>query len=188
MRKGEIGALAVMVVILLLSGCGGLTASLLGDQSSEPARQAAVLPVRLGSDLSGLATLPLMNWRPFSSNNLQVTIDLPPAWEVKEQKNGVAFTSPEGTVTQLVLVGKSDLSGSGMLYDNDLPGVRCSTATNAHGVTVRACFDELAESCTASFLLGSPEGETRIFSLLAGSRSNIRIFEAMLASIRPLGS
>jgi hypothetical protein len=185
-RKRRTWALAVLVATLVLSGCGGPTSSLLGDASSNLGGQGTALPLLFSGVTGGLPALPLADWKPFASKNLQVTINHPPDWSVKEQANGISFTSPEGTLIQLLLVGKGDLSSNGLVYDNDLPDTRCSSATNTHGVTIRLCLDALAESRTANFILKPPDGPARIFSLLTGSRGNVQVFDAMIASIRPL--
>jgi hypothetical protein len=186
LRRGRVWASAILVVILLLAGCSGSTSSLLGGPSSGLGGEVTSVPLRFSSELRGLPTSSPATWKPFSSNNLQVMISHPVDWSVKEQQNSIAFTSPDGAVTQLVLIGKSDVSSNGLIYDNDLPDTDCSVATNAHGVTIRACHDKRAESCTASFILQSRDSQARIFSLLTGSRSNMQVFEAMLASIRSL--
>lgn len=186
MKRAQLWVLAVPIIALLfLVGCSGSTSSLIGDSSSSLSARQLSVPMQPSDDLRGLPAPSLSDWRSFSSSHLRVAINHPMDWSVKEQSNSIDFTSPDGIVTQLKLIGKGDLSPNGLIYGNDLPDARCSTATNAHGVTVRACFDELAESRTASFIIQYLEGPARIFSLLTGTRGSVRVFDAMIASIRP---
>ena len=187
MRPEHAWALAVTIFLLLAAGCSGSTSSLVGNPSDGSAGHIISPPSRFSDDLRGLPVPSLSDWRPFTSTHLRVVINHPIDWSVKEQSNSIDFTSPDGIVTQLKLIGRGDLSPNGLIYDNDLPDTRCSTATNAYGIAVRACFDELAGSRTASFIVQYPEGQASVFSLLTGTRGSVRVFDAMLASIRPLG-
>jgi hypothetical protein len=175
MKREQFWILAVPIFVVLLTACSGSTSSLVGDSSSASGRFSSVT-LRFSDELRGLPTPLPADWKPFSSDNLQVTINHPVGWAVKEQRNSIAFTSPDGIITQLTLIGRGDLSSRGLIYDNDLPDTRCSTDTNAHGVTVRMCLDKLAESRNASFVLKSSDGQANVFSLLTGNRGSLQVF------------
>ena len=183
MEKETIWFWVILVAGLFLAGCGGSPSSLIRDSSAILPGQVIGLPSAASGDADALPSL--ADWKAFVSKNLQVEISHPPDWSVRERPKGVAFTSPDGRLIQLTLVGTGDLSSEGLIHDDQLPDARCSSGTNTHGVTVRVCFDALAGSRTASFILKPAGGPARIFSLLTDSRSNIRVFDAMIASIRP---
>ncbi len=190
MRRARIGMLPITILMFfLVSACAGTPSPLLVQEPhSAPAGQSLSMPLNYTDELRGLPNPVLSDWTPFNSSELQLAINHPVDWSVKEQRNSVVFTSPDGLLTQLTLMGKGNLSPEGLIYDDDLPDARCSTDTNAHGITVRICIDRSAESRVASFIMNAPDGEARLFSLLTGNRGSLQVFEGMVASIRPFGS
>jgi hypothetical protein len=116
---------------------------------------------------------------------LQVALDYPPDWSVREQAAGVSFTSPQGAEILLTPVETGGLSPEDYLTETQLPNTRCTSDTNAHGVAGRVCFDTISFSYTA-FLILKPAGDAeRLLSLSTRSRESLQVFNTMIASARP---
>ena len=126
-------------------------------------------------------------YQTFVSSRLGVAVDYPEGWTASEQPSGATFKSPEGMPVHLMPIEQEtagDQPGNDM--PEWLPNTRCSTSTNAHGITALVCLDTISRTYTAGFAVKPPgEGASRRFSLSAGLRVGHAIFSAMLASIRP---
>jgi len=124
-------------------------------------------------------------WKTYVSTKLQIAIDYPPDWSVRENTANVTFVSPQGAMIQLVPVETSGLSPEGWLNRDLLPNTRCSQRTNEHGLTVQICLDTLSFTRTANFVIGS-SGTTRLLTLMTiGKGSDAAIFNAMVDSLKP---
>ena len=149
---------------------------------SEPATSAP------GASTGGTAATPtissLVGWKTFVSANLVVAVDYPPDWSVSEQAVGVTFASPHGAMIQLTLIDTGGLSPEDFLSENPLPNTRCSSSTNTYGVTARTCFDTVSFSYVADLVVKPPFGSTRLLSLAMHGRDGLRVFNAMIASVR----
>ena len=123
----------------------------------------------------------------FVSSKLGMAVDYPEGWTAAEQPSGATFKSPEGMLVQLTRIepqASGDEPGDDM--PERLPNTRCSTSTNAHGISALVCLDTISRTYSAEFALKPPDGTaSRRFSLAAGLRVGYPIFSAMLASIRP---
>ena len=124
----------------------------------------------------------------FISSIWQVAVDYPPDWSVREDAAGVVFRSPQGAMILLASVETGGLSPEDFLSERQLPNTRCSSSTNAYGVTARVCFDTIASSYDASIVLKSAAGGARLLSWSTRTRlqSDLQVFNAMVASVRPL--
>jgi hypothetical protein len=116
---------------------------------------------------------------------LQVALDYPPDWSVREQAAGVTFTSPQGVEILLAPVDTGGIAPQDYLDETLLPNMRCTSDTNAHGVAVRICLDTISFSYTASLTLKASGGAGRLLSLSTRARANPQVFNTMTASARP---
>jgi hypothetical protein len=127
-------------------------------------------------------------WKTYTSTNLQVAVDYPPDWSVREAATGATFTSPQGLQIQLAQINTGKLSPEDYVINNeqDLPNTRCTSSTNAYGVKARVCLDTIAFSYAASLIVKSPDGTTRLLSLAMGGKArDPQVLNAMAASVRP---
>lgn len=126
-------------------------------------------------------------WNTFRSTTWHVALDYPPGWSVTEQaaQATVTFSLAHGATIQLSLIDTGDLSPEHFLGENRLPHTRCSSSTNAYGVTVRTCFDTLAGSYHAYVVLQPSQGTARLLALTMLKRGDRHVFQAMIASVRP---
>jgi hypothetical protein len=155
------------VVLALPAGWGGTSPG----QAKGPARPA--------KDEAGQVT--------FVSRILGVALDHPSDWTVGEQASEASFTSPQGVtirLAQIATVNSPDaVAGSDDASLERLPNVRCSSLTNAQGVEFRTCLDTISRSYSSDFTLGTGSAARR-FSLSMARRLDLRIFNAMVASVR----
>ncbi len=155
---------------------------------SHPARPT-LAPGQSGAPKAGAETDQIERTT-FVSRELGISFERPADWTVGAQPSGVTLTSPQGVAIQLLLVATGESAAAGeagsddLASDRRLPNTRCSAATNAHGVEIRTCFDTISRSYTGDFTLGS-EGSARRFSLWMARRLDVRVFKAVLASVRP---
>ena len=77
------------------------------------------------------------------------------------------------------------LSAEDFWQEHWLPHTRCSACTNAYGIAARVCFDTLAGSYTADFVVKASHGPAQLWSLAMPSRSDLAMCNAMLALVRP---
>ena len=148
---------------------------------------------QMGGQLAGLSQrvrpgvqeVPEGGWKTFVSATLSVTVDYPPDWSVREEATGVTFTSAQGATIHLDRIETGVLSAEDFLHEHWLPHTRCSARTNAYGIAARVCFDTLAGSYTADFVVKTPHGPAQLLSLAMPSRGDLAMFNAMLASVRP---
>ena len=127
MEKETIWVWVILVAGLFLACCGGSPSSLVRDSSAILPGQVIGLPSAASGDADAL--LALADWKAFVSKNLQVEISHPPDWSVRERPKGVAFTSPDGRLIQLTLVG------SAMSDPVPMSGVPQLAITTPSGVT-----------------------------------------------------
>jgi hypothetical protein len=153
----------------------------------------AVQQRQMGGQLAGLSQrvrtgvqeVPEGGWKTFVSATLPVTVDYPPDWSVREEATGVTFTSAQGATIHLMRIETGALSAEDFWQEHWLPHTRCSARTNAYGVAARVCFDTLAGSYTADFVVKASHGPARLLSLAMPSRGDLAMFNAMLASVCP---
>ena len=147
----------------------------------------------MGDQLAGLSrrvrtgaqAVPEGAWKTFVSATLPVTVDYPPDWSVREEATGVTFTSAQGATIHLMRIETGVLSAEDLWHEHWLPHTRCSARTNAYGVAAHVCFDTLAGSSTADFVVKASRGPARLLSLATPDRGDLAMFNAMLASVRP---
>ena len=148
---------------------------------------------QMGGQLAGLSQrartgaqeVPEGGWKTFVSPTLPVTVDYPPDWSVREEATGVTFTSARGATIHLMRIETGVLSAEDFWHEHWLPHTRCSTRTNAHDIVARVCFDTLASSYAADFVVKSAHGPAQLLSLAMPSHGDLAMFNAMLASVRP---
>ena len=134
---------------------------------------------------TGVQEVPEGGWKTFVSATLPVTVDYPPDWSVREEATGVTFTSAQGATMHLDRIETGVLSAEDFLHEHWLPHTRCSARTNAYGIAARVCYDTLASSYTADFVVKTSHGPAQLWSLAMPSRGDLAMFNAMLASVRP---
>lgn len=78
------------------------------------------------------------------------------------------------------------LSTEDFWHEHWLPHMRCTARTNAYGIAARICFDTLAGSYTADFVVKASHGPAPLWSLAMPSRGDLAMFNAVLPSVRPL--
>ncbi len=144
--------------------------------------------VPTGSTAAAAATpLSTNGWKTYTNTNWHVAIDYPPDWSTRENAAGVTFIAPRGAAIQLAPLAAGGLSPGGLMTNEDLPNTRCRSQTNRHGITARLCFDTLAFSTNAEFIMRASNGPEQLLSLSMARRTgDAQVFDAMLASIRPL--
>ena len=123
-------------------------------------------------------------WQTFVSARWHVAVAYAPTWSVDERPEGVSFNSPPDGLVQLAPVATGALSPEEYLSQEDLPNMRCSTSANASGLAVRVCFDSVAGSHTAEFIMTSPGGQQDLLTLAMAKRGDLPVFNAMVASLR----
>jgi hypothetical protein len=147
-----------------------------GSQNNRPGQAKG--PTGPAKDEAGQVT--------FASRTLGVALDHPSDWTVAEQASEATFTSPQGVTIRLALATAGSTGGVAASDDASLerlPNVRCSSVTNAQGVEFRTCLDTIARSYTSEFILGSGSSARRV-SLSMARRLDLRVFNAMVASVR----
>jgi hypothetical protein len=198
--------LVLVVILLFIAGCAPVTAVILSTPtpavSSTPTLPAAratpipsqqeptklPVPTESATPLPGLNVVPRNSWSTFTSAKWQVVVDYPPDWSVQEGTAGVVFSSSQGVTIFLAPVETGGLSPDQFLSERQLPNTRCSSSTNAYGVTARVCFDTIAFSYDASIVLKSSSGGARLLSLSTRARppGDVQVFNVMVASMRSL--
>ena len=149
---------------------------------------------QMGGQLAGLSrgvrtgvhALPEGGWKTLMSTTLPVMVDYPPDWSAREEATGVTFTSAQGATIHLMRIESGVLSAEDFWQEHWLPHTRCSARTNAYGVAARVGFDTLAGSSTADFVVKASHGPAQLLSLAMRSRGDLAMFNAMLASVRPV--
>jgi hypothetical protein len=96
----------------------------------------------------------------------------------------VIFTPAQGASIQLAPVDPGGLPPEDYLNQQQLPNTRCSTTTNAYGLSVRDCLDTLSGSHSAYLILTSAQGPARLVVLTALRRADLQVFQAMIESVR----
>lgn len=148
---------------------------------------------QMGGQLAGLSwrvrigvhALPEGGWKTLMSTTLPVTVDYPPDWSAREEATGVTFTLAQGATIHLMRIETGVLSAEDFWQEHWLPHTRCSAHTNAYGIAARVCFDTLAGSHTADFVVKAPHAPAQLLSLAMRSGGDLAMFHAMLASVRP---
>jgi hypothetical protein len=148
---------------------------------------------QVGGQLAGLSRrvrtdvqeVPEGGWKTFVSATLPVAMDYPPDWSVRQEATGVTFTSAQGATIHLNRIETGVLSAEDFWHEHWLPHARCSARTNAYGIAARVCFDTLAGSYTADFVVNASHGPAQLLSLAMPNRGDLAMFNAMLASVRP---
>jgi hypothetical protein len=124
-------------------------------------------------------------WKAYANTQLHVALDYPAAWSVHEETTGITFSSPQGPTIQLARVDTGGLSPEDYMSENLLPNTRCSSPANEHGLTIQVCLDTLSLTRVATFIINS-SGTPQLLSLVAGRRSDLAVFNTMVASLRAL--
>ncbi|MDE3091122.1 MAG: hypothetical protein KGJ80_17240 [Chloroflexota bacterium] len=157
--------------------------------TSNPTLRAAINPGATVAAPTQLKVLPFtpsdLGSKTYSSANLNVAINYPADWVAREAGTSVSFTSPQGALIQLSIVETGALSPQDFMNENQIPNTRCSLSTSTHGVRGRTCFDTIAFSYDAEFILKSAGGLERLLSLSTRDRAALPVFTAMVASVRP---
>jgi hypothetical protein len=151
-------------------------------QQRQMGGQLAGLPERLRT---GVQEVPEGGWKTFVGATVPVTVDYPLDWSVREEATGVTFTSTRGATIHLMRIETGVLSAEDFWREHWLPHTRCSTRTNAYGIAARVCYDTLASSYAADFVVKTSHGPAQLLSLAMPSHGDLAIFNAMLASVRP---
>jgi hypothetical protein len=134
---------------------------------------------------TGVQEVPEGGWKTFVSATLPVTVDYAPNWSVREEATGVTFTSARGATIHLMRIETGVLSAEDFWHEHWLPHTRCSARTNQYGIAARVCYDTLASSYTADFVVKTSQGPAQLLSLAMHGRGDLAMFNAMLASVRP---
>jgi hypothetical protein len=160
------------------TGAAATTAGAAATQTT-PATPNNQAPNLIETQPSSLATA---GWGQYVSTNMQIAIAYPPDWSVTENNGEVIFTSPGGATIRLDQVQAGGMSPQDFLNQDQLPNTRCSSGENPDSVQYRSCFDTVAFSTTAYLVINSPQGSPRFFTLSAFARSDLGVFDTMLAS------
>jgi hypothetical protein len=159
--------ISAAIVFALPAGWGGTSP----EQAKGPAGPA--------KDVAGQVT--------FVSRILGVTLDHPFDWRVAEHASEASFTSPQGVTIRLAQIATANSPDAVAASDDAslerLPNVRCFSLTNAQGVEFRTCLDMISRSYSSDFTVGTG-GSARRFSLSMARRLDLRVFNAMVASVR----
>jgi hypothetical protein len=155
-----------------------------GDAAQQ--RQMGSQPAGLSQRIrTGVQEAPDGGWKTFVSPTLPVTVDYPPNWSVREETTGVTFTSARGATIQLMRIETGVLSAEDFWREHWLPHTRCSARTNAYGIAARVCYDTLASSYTADFVVKTSHKPAQLLSLSMPGHGDLAMFNTMLASVRP---
>ena len=125
---------------------------------------------------TGVQEVPEGGWKTFVSATLSVTVDYPPDWSVREEATGVTFNSARGATIHLNRIETGVLSAEDFWHEHWLPHTRCSARTNAYSIAARVCFDTLAGSYTANFVVQTSQRPAQLLSLAMPSRGDLAIF------------
>ncbi|MEP7199366.1 MAG: hypothetical protein ABI874_06065 [Chloroflexota bacterium] len=96
----------------------------------------------------------------------------------------MAFTAPNGVVTNLTRVDTGGVEPNEFINETLLPNTRCLPSGNAHGLAVRMCTDTIAFAQIANIVVKSADGATQLLALTTRSRGDVVIFRAMVESVR----
>jgi hypothetical protein len=119
------------------------------------------------------------NWQTFTSSALGIAVDYPLDWSVAEETDGTIFTSPQSTTITLQAVNAIRDSN-----ETRIGNQRCTSRTNAYGLTADVCVDSASFIYTAKFTLQAADGSTRWLTLSTKSRTTGDVFEGMFNSLR----
>jgi hypothetical protein len=144
-------------------------------------------PPKIDAGVASPTALSPGGWKTYVNANWHVAVDYPPDWSARENATMVTFTAPTGAAIQLAPVGTGALSPEDFINNQDLPNTRCTSKANAHGINARVCFDTIAFSTDAEFIMRASNGPERLLSLSMGRRTgDPQVFDSMLASVRSL--
>jgi uncharacterized membrane protein len=119
-------------------------------------------------------------WQTFASPTLGIALEYPPAWSVKEDNEGITFTSPQGDAIALSPIGVNN-------NDETMIGNQhCTSRTNAYNLTADICVETISFSYSAKFTLASSGGSTRQLTMKTITRGTTRVFDAMFNSLHLL--
>jgi hypothetical protein len=134
------------------------------------------------SPTAGPTATPQEGWRTYTSNLLQIAVDYPTGWQIREDASGVTFTSPQGSSITLMQVQTADQSPQDYLNNTDLPNTRCTKGANQHGFSPQVCFDTISGSTMANFIIGN--GASKLAALVMGRNGDKPVFDHMVMSLR----
>jgi hypothetical protein len=151
------------------------------------ATPATNTPQKIDAGVASPTALSTGGWKTYVNTSWHVAVDYPPDWSAREDVTAVTFVSPHNAVIQLTLMQTGGRSPEGLMTNDDLPNTRCSSETNPHRIAARVCFDTIAFSTDAEFIMRASNGPERLLSLSMGRRTgDPQVFDSMLASVRSL--
>lgn len=177
----------VAVLLPTLVACSMIPLSMTtGVSATRVVRPTAIVLVPLQGQPTASARVPSptplsgTGWKTFSESQWGVAVDYPPSWSVVKRNDGATFTSLQNTTIVLTLVSPG--------VKNDeirIPNQRCSTRTNAHGLTARLCVQTVSFSYSAQFTLKLANGTEQGLTLTTLTRTTADVFQTMFDSVRP---
>ena len=174
-----------------VTGAPTLAPSLTPEQATAAPTTTPVTPTGASPNASTASILPTpaltTGWETYTNARWHVALDYPPDWSVHETSTEVTFASPRAQSVQLALISSGNLSPEDLLNNNDLPNTRCTSQTNTHGLTASVCFDTIAFSMIAQFIVKPANGPEQLLALSTSRRTgDLQVFAAILASTRPI--
>jgi len=118
------------------------------------------------------------------NTKLQIALDYPSDWLVRETETGASFTSPQGGVIDLMEANTNNEPPESFLNEMDMPNTRCTNSTNPYKLSVRRCLDTIAFNYNAFIILKLPGNRTRLVALTTRAKGINPVFDAMNASAR----
>ena len=200
MKFRFVGVLFVLMMILVLSGCSGAAVAKGGTTQPATTATMSMSASQVASSTPATTETPVLSptpspkmtvpadWNQFTSKSLQVSLNYPGNWNVKETKSQVDLSSPQGVMVLLAPVATGELTAEQYLNQNQLPNTRCTPSTNPHGLNVITCFDTIARNYTAYVVVKTASGTTELLSLSLNQISEIQTFETIIASLQPTNS
>ena len=128
----------------------------------------------MAQPVQGGPGMPAQGWQTYISSSLQVAVDYPADWSIKEDANGTTFTSPQG---QAIL-----LQGGDSHSTPDTSGQSCATLVTSYGELANACSDTKTSRYSALF---TEVGSTAWIMLSTVSHENPAVYLQMFDTIRP---
>lgn len=181
----------LVVLLCFLTSCSqsaaeSLPTPLLPTKISSVSTLPASAPETPTRPTASGTSLPENDWRTYQSPGFPIALDYPENWSADEDSTGIHFTSPQGVKIDLRMVDLGSTTPEDYLNEQTIPNTRCSSGANKHGIVVRTCFDTLAGSYSADFVIEATQGEPQLFTLVMRAKGEAEVFKAMAASVRPI--
>lgn len=140
----------------------------------QPSRDTQGAPAPTSSSLGVTKT--------YTNAKLQIALDYPSDWTVRETANGASFTSPQGAVIDLANANNPALRK--FEPDLEFSTPQCRNITNVNKLPVQVCLHMLAFGSSANITLTLAGNQTRIVTLSTRADNVNPVLDAMIASIR----